>query len=110
MAGANGVVEVGVAPWFHGFFGPFDISGKGWTERDLPGRFRVGGETAGATNAAGEASFDALLFNATGATGATGAIVAAGISKGAWRGLCGCGDGEVDEGAGIIGGTGASVF
>ena len=105
MAGTNGAVGVGAAAsWSHGFFGPFDISGKGWTERDLPDRFGVGGETAGATNAAGEASFDALLFNATGAT------VAAGISKGAWRGLCGCGDGEVDEGAGIIGGTGASVF
>jgi hypothetical protein len=115
VACANGVVEVGAATWFHGFFGSFDISGKDWTERDFPGRFGVGGETAGAANAAGEASFDALLLNAT---GATGAIVAAGISKGAWRGLCGCGDrvadeagtGLADEGAGIIGGTGASVF
>jgi hypothetical protein len=106
VAGANGVVEVGAEIWFHGFFGLFDISGKGWTERDLPSRFRVGGETAGATNAAGEASFGALLLNATGATGAT---VAAGISKGAGRGLCGCGDGGTDEGARIIGGTGASV-
>ena len=89
--GANGADGVGAAAsWSHGFFEPREMSGKGPIERDLPaGKLGFGG----------------------------GATVAR-CDSGAERGFCdwsstgadATGVGLVDEGAGIIAGTGASVF
>jgi hypothetical protein len=113
LAGTNGAVGVGAAAsWSHGFFGPFEISGKGWTERNFPGKPGLGGGTTGGTNSAGEASFGALLLNMRGAT------VAAAAGGDAERGFCDCGDigadvtgnAFADKGPGIMAGTGASVF
>ena len=71
VVGANGDIKVGaVANWSHGFFTPRDVSGKGWTERDLPAKFVFGGVTT--LGGAGEVSLGALLVNAEGARGVTG--------------------------------------
>lgn len=112
-AGANGADGVGAAAsWSHGFFEPREMSGKGPTGRDLPlGKLGFGGGTTGGTNAGGDARFSALLFNSTGVTVAR-------FDSGAERGFCdgsntgadATGAGLVDEGAGIIAGTGARVF
>lgn len=111
--GAKGADCVGAAASrSHGFFEPREMSGKGPTDGDLPlGKLGFGGGTTGDTNAGGDARFGALLFNFTGETVAR-------FDSGAERGFCdwsstgagATGAGLVDEGAGIIAGTGAGVF
>jgi len=110
VAGTNGAVGTGAAAnWSHEFLRPFEISGEGWTGRDLPGRFERGGLATRGTKAAAEARFGALLL---------GAIPATVFGTEAERGFRDWGDTGADvtaadladEGAGIIGGTGASVF
>lgn len=110
MAGTNRVAGSGAAATCsHGFFRTFEISGGGWTGRDLPVKFERSGLATGGTKAAAEAKFDALMLDAIG-----GAV----FGTEAERGFCDCDDTEADvsaadladEGAGIIGGPDASVF
>jgi hypothetical protein len=110
VASTNGAVGTGAAAsWAHEFLKPFEISGEGWTGRDLPGRFERGGLATRGTKAAAEGRFGALLL---------GAIPATVFGTEAERGFRDWGDigadvtaaDLADEGVGIIRGTGASVF